>query len=150
MIFKLIPTAVIVAIALLVLGCGPEPRISERVAMPTGNPDLRGQLLSELDRRGIWYNELNESQIEIERENTGVVGELFDDMIENVLPKDRSFSPAPEVLSALIEALDNEGVVCDSVRVFEMVWLVCDKDDMPFVDETLTRIVTESFDTDSG
>ncbi len=150
MVSKFFLTALVVVFASIISGCKSEPAAAERVPMPTGNIDLRQQLLSELNRRGIWYNELNESQIEIELESMGVVGDLFDGMIREVLPDDRSISPAPQALPALIEALDSEDVDCELVQVFEKDWLVCSRDDMPLVDETLTKVITETWEADSN
>lgn len=130
---------VIASISLVNAGCE-----SETVPMQTGNAELRRELLGELDNRKIWYNVVDDSHIEIEYGDTVLVGELFDSMIRNVLPRGRSFAPAPQSLRELAEALQNQNIACNFVHVFDQDWVVCDsEEDMKVVDEILFGIVTE-------
>jgi hypothetical protein len=136
---RFILAVVVAGVALVNVGCE-----AETVPMPTGNAELRRELLVELDNREIWYNVVDDSHIEIEYEDTGLVGELFNSMIRNVLPRGRSFAPAPHALRELAEALQNQDIACNSVHVFDKDWVVCDsEEDMKVVDEILFRIVTE-------
>lgn len=139
MVSRLLLAVVVAGVALVNAACG-----SETVPMPTGNAELRRELLVELDNREIWYKVVDDSHIEIEYEDTGLVGELFDSMIRNVLPRDRSFAPAPHSLRELAEVLQNQNIACNFVNVFDQDWVVCDsEEDMKAVDEILFRIVTE-------
>ena len=139
MILRFILALVVAGVALVNIGCE-----AEMVPMPTGNPELRQELLVELDSREIWYKVVDDSHIEIEYEDTALVGELFDSMIRKVLPRDRSFAPAPHLLRELTEALQNQNIACNSFHAFDQDWLVCNsEEDMKLVDEILYRINTD-------
>ena len=140
MVSRLFLAAVVTGAALVNAGCE-----SETVPMQTGTAELQQELLVELDSREIWYNVVDDSHIEIEYEDAGLVGELFDSMIREVLPKDRSFVPAPHSLRELAEALQNQNVACNFVDAFDQDWVVCDSEEgMKVAEEILLRIVTES------
>lgn len=139
MVSRFMLALVVVGVALVNTGCE-----AETVPMPTGNPELRQELLVELDNREIWYDVVDESHIEIEYEDTALVGELFESMIRKVLPRDRSFAPAPHLLRELTEALQDQNIACDSVHAFDKDWLVCNsEEDMKLVYEILYRINTD-------
>ncbi len=137
--------AIVVAwLALANVGCEADAPSSELVPMPTGNAELRRELLAELDKKDIWHNVVDDSSIEIEFEDTTQVGEIFDGIIRNVLPRDRSISPAPHLMDELTESLRSQDIVCKSVHAFGKEWLVCTSEDMALVNETLTNIVTNN------
>jgi len=136
---RFILALVVAGLALVIVGCE-----VETVPMPTGNPELRRELLVELDNREIWYDVVDESHIEIEYADMTLVGELFDSIITNVLPKDRSFAPAPHKLRVLTEAVKNQDIACNSVHAFDSDWLVCNsEEDMELLFEISFRIDTE-------
>ncbi len=139
---RLIVLIVCFGLAILSFGCVAETPTSTLVPMPTGNQEMEQELLVELDDRGIWYRELDDSHIEVENKNTAQIATLFDSIIRNTLPRGRSFSPAPRVFEELSQSLENQGVVCKPVSAFDKEWLVCRNEDMKLVDDTLTEIVT--------
>lgn len=141
---KSIQSFIVSGLALINFACVAETPNSNLVSMPTGNPEMRRELLIELDERDIWYRIVDDSLIEIKDQNTGPVAELFDGIIRDILPRGRSFSPDPQVLGQLTESLENHDITCKPVNAFDKDWLVCNSEDMKFVDETLTKIVAKS------
>ena len=137
--------AVATSLALVNLGCVTDTPSSDSVPMPTGNPELRRELLIELDEHDIWYNTIDESHIEIETKDMVQVGELFEGIIRKTLPIGRSFAPAPQLFDRLKESIESRGVPCKSLNAFDKDWLVCNsEEDLQFVYDILYEIQTES------
>jgi len=142
---RFVLTLVASSLALVSLGCVTDTPNSDSVPMPTGNSELRRELLIELDERDIWYSIVDESHIEIETKDMVQVGELFEVIIRKTLPRDRSFAPVPHLLDRLTESMEGRGVTCKSVNAFDKDWLVCNsEEDLQVVYDTLDKIQTES------
>ena len=141
MVSRFVLIIAIAGLAIVNVGCETGTSNSELVPMHTGNPELRRELLAELDKRQILYNVIDDSHVEVEYKDAALIGEIFNGIIRNVLPRDRSFIPAPYLLGELTEALRDKNISCKSVHAFDDDWVVCDSEDMRVANEIWFEIV---------
>jgi hypothetical protein len=128
----------------MIAGCTQEEQITDLVPMPTGNQNLQRELIVVLDERGIWYRIVNQSQINIQSKDMYRAGLLFDDILNQRIPRDRSIAPAPHLLDPLMDKAASQGIECKRVNAFEQVWVVCDSEaDIRNVNEALVEVSIE-------
>lgn len=138
--------AVSVASCVSTQSCVMESTPSDLMVIETGNEQLLKTLATELTENGIYYETLDASRLAVKEANAVEAGNVFNAVMQEALPRDRTIAPNPGFYDQLVGMLKERDITCDPISAIGENWLVCDHEDMETVRSLTQQLTIELFD----
>ena len=98
------------------------------IAYPVVPKEVRVKLLDRLNAEGVWHQEEDDGIVRFMKKDMNKVLELGRVASEQVIPMNRSFSPAPNMLQETILRLRKRGIKFETREVAGVAWIILDKE----------------------
>jgi len=132
---------IIFTLVLYCAACSSSNSLDDPMPIDVGDEFVQERLIEKLEAEKIHFEIINPTGLLVEQQDIQMVLFYSNQIMNNLVPMDRSISLAPPYRSRLVRLLEENDIRYEEIRAFNGIWIIWEESDAETVEDLIEHVM---------